>query len=71
MFQTNLVSTAGQARVQKQGSPRYAFSRLTTFTTVYPGGLWNLQVATLGDDPQEVDLKKAEDLTKRYELGQL
>jgi len=28
------------------------------FTAIYPGGVWNLQVATLGDDPAEVDPAK-------------
>lgn len=29
------------------------------FTAVYPGGVWNLAVATLGDDPTEVDGERA------------
>jgi spermidine synthase len=32
------------------------------FTAIYPGGLWNLQVATLGDDPADVDRQKADSL---------
>eukprot|EP01084_Bolivina_argentea_P303383 523773_1 len=32
------------------------------FTAIYPGGLWNLQVATLGDDPSKVDFSRAEAL---------
>lgn len=36
-----------------------------SFTAVYPGGVWNLQIATLGDDPQEVDFAKAEALCIR------
>lgn len=36
-----------------------------SFTAVYPGGVWNLQIATLGDDPQEVDLAKAKALCNR------
>ncbi|CAM9981522.1 unnamed protein product [Scytosiphon promiscuus] len=42
---------------------------LQCFTAVYPGGLWNVQVATLGDDPQEVNLEKALDLCSRNELA--
>jgi len=33
------------------------------FTSVYPGGIWNLQVATLGDDPAEVDPEKVSAIT--------
>ncbi|CAM9194595.1 unnamed protein product, partial [Hapterophycus canaliculatus] len=42
---------------------------LQCFTAVYPGGLWNIQLATLGDDPQEVNLEKAKDLCARNELS--
>ncbi|CAM9734707.1 unnamed protein product, partial [Choristocarpus tenellus] len=38
------------------------------FTAVYPGGLWNLQIATLGDDPSDVDSAKASNLCKRHDL---
>lgn len=36
---------------------------------MYPGGLWNLQCATLGDDPAEVDEVKVGDLVSRYNLN--
>lgn len=39
--------------------------RVASFTAVYPGGLWNVQIATLGDDPQEVDQDKASSLCDR------
>ncbi|CAM9186993.1 unnamed protein product [Discosporangium mesarthrocarpum] len=42
---------------------------LQCFTAVYPGGLWNLQVATLGDDPSKVDRAKARTLCERYNLS--
>lgn len=29
------------------------------FTAVYPGGIWNLAMATLGDDPRQVDEARA------------
>lgn len=32
-------------------------------TAVYPGGLWNLAIATLGDDPTEVDAERANQLS--------
>ncbi len=32
------------------------------WSAVYPGGLWNLVLATLGDDPAEVDRERAEGL---------
>lgn len=44
--------------------------RLGSFTAVYPGGLWNLQIATLGDDPQDVDLEKAGALSSRSVTAQ-
>ncbi|GAB4560531.1 MAG: hypothetical protein Tsb0020_07310 [Haliangiales bacterium] len=32
------------------------------FTAVYPGGIWNLTMATLGDDPEDVDDARADRL---------
>lgn len=32
------------------------------FTAVYPGGVWNLVLATLGDDPEEVNAARADGL---------
>ena len=32
------------------------------FTAVYPGGVWNLQIATKGDDPEQVDERRARSL---------
>jgi spermidine synthase len=32
------------------------------FTAVYPGGIWNLFVATLGDDPEDVNEARADSL---------
>lgn len=46
---------------------RLSRPRLASFTAVYPGGLWNIQLATLGDDPQEIDLEKAKALCSRSE----
>ncbi|CAM9403303.1 unnamed protein product [Chrysoparadoxa australica] len=37
-------------------------------TQIYPGGVWNLHCATLGDDPAEVDEDKAEALAKDHQL---
>jgi spermidine synthase len=35
------------------------------FTAIYPGGLWNLHLATLGDDPAEVDAAVAAGIRTR------
>jgi len=35
------------------------------FTAIYPGGVWNLQLATLGDDPQQVDVAKVNAIKTR------
>ncbi|CAM9725613.1 unnamed protein product [Ectocarpus sp. 13 AM-2016] len=42
---------------------------LQCFTAIYPGGLWNIQLATLGDDPQDVDLEKANKLCNSHKLA--
>jgi len=44
------------------GGLRRALGRAEAYqcwTDVYPGGLWNLVLATQGDDPREVDLARA------------
>ena len=35
------------------------------FTAIYPGGVWNLQLATLGDDPALVDPRKVDAIRMR------
>jgi spermidine synthase len=43
---------------------------LQCFTAIYPGGMWNLCLATLGDDPVDVDEDRAKALegTKFYDV---
>lgn len=56
----------GSVLLIRFASPHLSSPPLESFTAVYPGGIWNVQIATLeGDDPQDVDIEKAAALCRR------